>query len=243
MRKEIYETIAKCHEKLLHVDFDPDSLNPDEINKISKLTQEISKRAVELRERAQSVHGNAKIELKALENVVNEFLTFGKYNQKTFYGIISILVIDPGFVSKDRIKRIKELHGLPLLLVLLGMERTSLGKMRQYPFDNLMSLICEITINKNIPAYAKELDEFLRMPDKTYLDIKSGMILPLSEKKSIDSRPEIEKYAANRDNDNNLALIDTQHANAAGPFSLKRKRREEGTENSKEGIVYLSNNG
>ena len=241
MRKETYETIAKCHKKLLHVDFDPDSLKPDEIDKISKLTREISKRAVELCERAQSVHGNAKIELEALQKVVTEFLTFGKYNQKAFHGIISILVIDPGFVSEERIKRIKKLHGLPLLFVLLGMERTSLGKMRHYPFDNLMSLICEITVDENIPTYAKELDEFLRMPNKTYLDIKSGMILSPSEKKDIYSPPEIEKYAANRDNDRDLALIDTRHANAAGPFSVKRKRGEEDSENSKDGIVYLSN--
>ena len=181
MRKEVHKTIAKCHEKLLLVDFDPDSLKFDEIDEISKLSQEISQRAIELRERAQTVHRNAKIELEALQKAVIEFLTSGKYNQKTLHGMIHILVIDRGCVPEDRINRIKALYGLPFLFVLLGMERTGLGRMRQSPFNALMSLICDIKIDENIPAHARELDEFLRKPGKSYLEIKSGMMLPLSK--------------------------------------------------------------
>ncbi len=229
MRKKVYEKIAKCHEKLLLVDFDPDRLDPDEIDEISKLSQKISKRAIELRERAQTAHKNAKVELEALRKVVNEFLASGKYNEKTLPGIIHILVIDPGFVSEDRIKRIKTLNGLPLLFVLLGMERTSLGKMRQNPFNNLMSLISEITIDESIPDYARKLDEFLRMPDKSYLDIKSGMILPLSKRNIFIL---LQKLRSTRRTEKIMAIwhLLILPDNEAGPFSLKRKRKEEGTE-------------
>lgn len=59
----------------------------------------------------------------------------GKYNQKNLNGIIHILVIDPDFVSGDRIKQIKALEGLPLLLVLLGMERTGLDSTPWCPWS------------------------------------------------------------------------------------------------------------
>ncbi|MCJ1360651.1 MAG: hypothetical protein MMC33_010660 [Icmadophila ericetorum] len=83
-----------------------------------------------------------------------------------------------------------------------------------------MSFVSEIAIEEKIPADARELDEFLRKPGKNYLEIKSG----------------IENYAANRHNDRDLATI------AVGTFNLKRKRGKEDTENSKEGIAYLSYN-
>ena len=53
--------------------------------------------------------------------------------------------------------------------------------MRQSPFNALMSFVSEIAIEEKIPADARELDEFLRKPGKNYLEIKSGMMTPLSK--------------------------------------------------------------
>ncbi|MCJ1360650.1 MAG: hypothetical protein MMC33_010659 [Icmadophila ericetorum] len=113
MRKETYDTIVTCYKKLLLVDIDPDSLNDDQISEISRLSQEISQRAIQLRECAQTLHRNAKSELEALKKVVVEFLTTGKYNKKTFSGMIGLLVSGSRSVSNE------ESNGLKRSLVFL----------------------------------------------------------------------------------------------------------------------------
>jgi hypothetical protein len=180
MRKELFATFVRCVKNLRDINFDPYNLDKDELIEVSTYCQEIAQRAIELQQLAQTVHKEAETRLETLQKVAIEFLKDGTYNKKTLHGNIHILSIDRGAIPEDRIKRIQTLDGIPLLVALLGITKTELARMRTKLFDDLMSLICEITTVDTAVTQVRELDKFLRTPGKSYLEIKSGIMFPHS---------------------------------------------------------------
>ncbi len=180
MRKELFGTFKRCVENLRDINFDPYNFDKEELTRLSKYCQEIAQRAIKLQQLAQTVNKEAETRLETLQKVAIEFLKDGTYNKKTLHGNIHILSINRGSVPEDRIKQIQTLHGIPLLVALLGITRTDFAKMRANFFDVLMCSIGEITIVDTAVMQVRELDKFLRTPGKTYLEIKSGIMFPRS---------------------------------------------------------------